>query len=168
MGEYFSSIIAVSLLCGVIEALAPHTSGLDRHVRRIGLLIILCIALSPLSDLIGSISDGLLDDLKNEISGKDEMSEDYRERLNEYLNNYSAELLKGELYGILSERFSIPQEECEIILEPEYANGQYCVAKVVILLSGGSIFKNPYNIEDYIADLLSCKCEVLIKDSTRS
>lgn len=164
MSEYFSSIITASAILGMLEALAPRGRGLDKYIKMIGLIIILCITVSPISQLLGQLGDGgLLDDLRDEISGEGELDGEYRDRLNEYLNDYSSEMLKNELYAILSDKFSIPREECEISLKTEYSEGQYHVARVQILLFGGSIFKNPYNIEEYIADLLSCECEVLIK-----
>lgn len=163
MKEYFSSMIAVSALMGVIEALAPSSERLGKYIRAIGLVILLCIAISPLSDLLGDIQGGVLEDLRDEIGSRNDLTEEYRDRLNKYLNDYSLSLARDELYEILERQFSIPREECEIRIDTQMTDSGVRASYVQILLSGDSIFRNPYDIEEHIGGLLSCKCEALIR-----
>ena len=80
-----------------------------------------------------------------------------------YLTTYSIDELKNEIGDLLLEKFEIPGDECEITIITENKNDNLAVGKVQILLSGKSIFKNPYSIEEYFANLLNCDCQVLIK-----
>ena len=61
------------------------------------------------------------------------------------------------------EKFEIQNNECEITVATENKNGKLVLSEVQILLSGKSIFKNPYTIEEYFETLLNCTCQVLIK-----
>ena len=87
----------------------------------------------------------------------------YAELLNGYLTEYSTEQFKFGIKEILLNNYGIPEEECEILIDTKIDSGQLRVDKMQILLSGRSIFKNPYDIEHYITELVGCECCVLIK-----
>ena len=163
MKGYLVSIIWVSVIVGVAELISLHIAGVQKYIKMIGALCVLCVVVSPILN-IGKFSENLTDELKKDILEDQNLEsyEKYQEILNEYLNEYSADKLKEEIRILLKENFEIPEDESEVILLTEKQDQNITLKKVQILLSGKSIFNNPYNIENYIKELLNCSCEVLI------
>ena len=163
MKAYLLSIIWVSVIVGIAELISPHVAGAQKYIKMIGALCVLCVVISPLLN-IGGLSENFTDELKNDIleDQNSESYEKYQEILNEYLNEYSADKLKGEIQKLLKDNFEIPEDESEVLLFIEKKDENITLKKVQILLSGRSIFNNPYVIENYIKELLNCTCEVLI------
>lgn len=164
MKSYLLTIILVSVAMGICEIITPIFKGIEKYVKTISLLIILCAIITPLSQLVTNIDEAIFDDIKNDlIIDEDELKDNYNTLLNDYLHNYSIDELIDELKYILDREFKISAEECEIELSTEVVDGKLKVAYCKILLSGKSIFQNPYTIEEYVNQLLDCRCEVLIK-----
>lgn len=164
MKDYLISIIWVSVIVGLAEIISPHISGTQKYIKAIGALCVLCVIAAPLLN-ISNISEDFSEDLKNNIleDQNTDSYEGYEELLKNYLNEHSANALKGEIQTLLKDNFDIPTEESEIKLFTEIKEEAISLQKVQIILSGRSIFKNPYNIENYIGNLLNCACEVLIE-----
>ena len=164
MGQYLTSIIIVSIIIGIIELIAPRYGNLDKYVKMICTLIMLLVIISPVLEMINGFDMDLIDEIKDKIDlPSDEKADEYNEILKEYIKNHSIGELKLEIKSILDKEFKIPSEECDVEIFTQTLEGNASVSKVQILLSGKSVFKNPYNIEDYISSLLGCGCQVLIK-----
>ena len=163
MKSYLVTIIIVSVGMSLFEMLAPTHNGIERYIRSISLLVILVFSIYPIIDLIKDIDLSALDELKEEII-IDQSSENYQEILSQYLNSYSIDKLKDTIKETLDKKFNIPNNECEIKVNTEISDGQIILTKVTVLLMGRSIFQNPYNIENYLKELLGCESIVLIKN----
>ena len=164
MKSYLLTIITVSICIGIYNVISPQFRGFEKYSKMIGMLIVLCIIISPVKDFLNFFDDEGLEDIKDGIvnRGDDEESE-YDKIFNDYLASYSIEEVKDAIEEGLLEKFQIPNDECEVSISTEYIDGKLTVSYVQILLSGKSIFKNPYTIEDYFSKLLGCTCSVLIK-----
>ncbi len=164
MKSYLTRVVIVSVIMGVFEIIAPKHQGLEKYTKAIGLLCILCISIAPMKDMIENINDGIFDDIKDGIlDATDKENDDYNSILNEYLNEFSSGEFKNEVKSILKKEFDIPEQECEVDITVFSEEGQLKVKSMQILLSGRSIFKNPYTVEEYFNKLLGCECRVLIK-----
>lgn len=163
MNEYLKAIIVISVVSGIFEILSPNSSGIGKYTRMICLLCILCVVITPIKSLFENFNSGFLDDLKEELIDREEDQENYEELLKDYLNKHSASELKDYLKSQIEKRFEIPYDECNIILHTEKQNEGIEVIRIDVILSGKSIFKNPYEIEEYISEQLNCECIVTIK-----
>lgn len=164
MKDYLITIITVSLCVGIYNIISPVFNGIEKYSKMIGMLVVLCVIISPLKELINVFDSEGLESIKNSIIDIENGEEnEYDNIFNDYLNSFSVDSLKKEIENILLEKFDIPNNECDVSVSTEYINGSLKLSRVQILLSGKSIFKNPYNIEEYFGKLLNCTCEVLIK-----
>lgn len=164
MDKYLVSVILVSISVGLCDVLLPEHNDIERLVKFIGVLVILVVIVSPIGKLIQSFDEKILYDIKENIIGlQDDIINDYNERLNQYLNEYSIDLVEQEIKIALEERYNIPNDECSVTVKTMFEDEQMGILNIQILLSGASIFKNPYDIEKYISDLWNVECEVLIK-----
>ena len=164
MKSYLITIITVSICIGIYNIISPVFHGLEKYSKIIGMLVVLCVIISPVKDLMNTFDEEWLQNIKDSIVDSDYTEKgEYDEMFTDYLSSFSLEELKKEIENILLEAFEIPNDECEISISTESKNGKLAVSRVQILLSGKSIFKNPYSIEEYFEKLLNCTCQVLIK-----
>lgn len=164
MKDYLVSVIWVSLIIGLVELVSPRIEGTGKYIKYIGCICVLCVIASPLSNVIKS-SGEFSSDLKEELmEGQDsDAKKDYESILKEYLTEHSIDKLKKRIKDTLEQNYSIPSGESRIVIHTGIDDGELKLEKTQIFLSGGSIFRNPYTIEEYFADMLGCPCEVAIE-----
>jgi hypothetical protein len=162
--KYLTTIIIATISVSIIQIIAPESDGLKKYTQAIGILIVLCVCLSPISNVIHSLNEGLFSDLKNELlEDSDGDVNNYKDIFNNYLKDFSKSEYIIEIKDILKQEFDIPEKESVInILTNNYDNTIY-VDEIQIMLIGNSVFKNPYAIEDYIYTLTGAKTHVSIK-----
>ena len=66
MNNYLLTIILVSICIGIINIISPDNNGLSKYTQTIGLLIILCVIISPISKILNTIDDNFINQI-NEI-----------------------------------------------------------------------------------------------------
>lgn len=164
MKNYLITVITVSICIGLYNIISPQFHGLEKYSKMIGMLVVLCVIISPLKEIVNTFDeDGLQDVKDNILNSEDKTSNEYDEIFENYLNSFSIEEIKREIKEIMSEKFDIPKDECEITVFTNTENEQLKISSLQILLLGKSVFKNPYTIEEYFENLLNCTCQVLIK-----
>lgn len=164
MKNYLLTIILVSICIGLADVISPLENGINKYTKTIGVLIILCVIISPISKVIQNIDENFFDKIRDDLSINDNDTQDkYEDIFINYLNNFSISEINTQIKNILNQQFTIPNEECEVIIISEEAGEKLSISKIQILLSGKSVFKNPYQIENYFSNLLKCECIVLIK-----
>ena len=164
MKNYLLTIILVSICIGILDIISPDNSKISKYTQTIGLLVILCVIISPISAVVKTIDEGLINNIKNNmIIDTEEINNEYQNILNNYLNETSISALENQIDEILYERFDIPSTESEVKVITQYIDETIDIAEIKIALSGMSIFKNPYIIEEYFYNLLQSKCTVTIK-----
>ena len=164
MKNYLLTIILVSICIGLADVISPLENGINKYTKTIGVLIILCVIISPISKVIQNIDENFFDKIRDDLSINDNDTQNkYEDIFINYLNNFSISEINTQIKNILNQQFTIPNEECEVIIISEEAGEKLSISKIQILLSGKSVFKNPYQIENYFSNLLKCECIVLIK-----
>ena len=164
MKNYLLTIILVSICIGLADVISPLENGINKYTKTIGVLIILCVIISPISKVIQNIDENFFDKIRDDLSINDNDTQNkYEDIFINYLNNFSISEINTQIKNILNQQFTIPNEECEVIIISEEAGEKLSISKIQILISGKSVFKNPYQIENYFSNLLKCECIVLIK-----
>lgn len=163
MKNYLIMIIITSICVGIYNIISPQFHGIEKYSKMIGMLVVVCVMVSPLKMLLNSFDKNGFENIQNSILGSDHTSkEEYNEIFNDYLNRFSIDEIKQEIKEILYENYEIPAQECEISVFTKF-DEKLQLSSIQILLSGKSIFKNPYVIEEHFKELLGCTCQVLIK-----
>ena len=164
MKNYLIIIITVSICVGIYNIIAPQFHGIEKYSKMIGMLIVLCVIISPIKEFLNIFDEDGLENIKDNLISQDNDEEnEYNEIFNDYLTSFSVDELRRGIENILLDKFEIPQNECDVTISTEYNNNKLQVSNIQILLSGKSMFKNPYTIEEYFKTLLGCTCTVLIK-----
>jgi hypothetical protein len=156
-------IIITSICVGIYNIISPQFHGIEKYSKMIGMLVVVCVMISPLKMLLNSFDKNGFENIQNSILGSEQTNkEEYDEIFNDYLNRFSIDEIKQEIKKILYENYEIPAQECEISVFTKF-DEKLQLSSIQILLSGKSIFKNPYVIEEHFKELLGCTCQVLIK-----
>lgn len=163
MKNYLVMIIITSICVGIYNIISPQFHGIEKYSKMIGMLVVVCVMISPLKMLLNSFDKNGFENIQNSILGSEQTNkEEYDEIFNDYLNRFSIDEIKQEIKEILYENYEIPAQECEISVFTKF-DEKLQLTSIQILLSGKSIFKNPYVIEEHFKELLGCTCQVLIK-----
>lgn len=165
MKDYLFQIIVISILVGVWQLISPDSASTKKYTKMIGMLVVLCVMISPMETILKSFDKDLLEGIKDSlIEGDEDKNDDYSGILNEYLTSFSIQEYKKAIQEILLKEFKIPIEESEIEVFTVQSGEHLSVSNIQILLLGKSIFKNPYEIEKRISSVSKCECIVLIKE----
>ncbi len=160
MSGYLLSVVAAALVVGAIGALVPEGEGggTRRTVCFLGALCVLCVLVAPLGELMAG-----LEQLGDGLSGmfdREQAEEQYEQQYIEQLLRYGADNASGSLRGHICERYDIPLEQCHVSAVLGERDGELYVDSVTVILSGGALLRDPYEIEAYIGELLGCRCTV--------
>lgn len=168
MKNYLISIIIASMAMGLCDIITPRHAGIEKCVKFVCGLIILSAIISPISNTISEIDDGLIDNLREQMDNFNKSESDYNDILKKYLADHSIADAKEHIKEILTKEFDIPNDECEINIYTDIINENISVSSIRILLCGASVFKNPYDIEEYVSSLYKTECQVLINTKRSS
>ena len=164
MNNYLLTLIITSISISIANIIAPTNSEISKYIKLIGSLIILCVIINSFGDAIKISNGNFINEIKDSlIIDTDNEKEKYNQILHDYLNSYSKEGIENEMKEILEKEFQIPKNEASIELYTNFINDKLTLTEIKILLSGKSIFKNPYRIEERFKEIWQCECSVLIK-----
>ena len=162
MQAYLIQILTLSLLCGLIELLAPigEREGLRRTVRLVTALCLLCLMIAPLSKArelvrtfdLGAWARGL----------ESESKEEYERMMEQKLTAVTGEQLETELYSMLAAEFGIAREDCGLTVDLDDSGEVLAVRGVWIALRGAAVLRDPRAIEAAVESALQCPCSVSV------
>lgn len=153
MQVYVIRILTMSLLCSLVEMLAPigEREGLRRMVRLAAALCLLCLMIEPLREVRDALKAF---DLGAWAAGMErEAEEDYARLMEEKLTAVSREQVETIVGELLEEKFAVSGEECTVTVDWESK-------RVWISLRGRALLRDPREIEAAIEERLACSCTV--------
>ena len=164
MKAYILSVVGASLAAALIILLTPDGKGggILKHVKLLTSLALLCVIINPFLSFVKSLSETNFDNFKDEILKDVNESDPYESILYESLSKMSADELKKELKNRISENFGIDVGNLEVNAEYTIEENTVSFKRITVILSGGAIFKNPYDIEAYVKELTGIECKCLL------
>lgn len=164
MKAYILSVVGVSLIAAMLILLTPDGKGgsLGKHIKLLTSLALLCVIIKPFLSFAKSLSDTNIDKFKDSILEGTETGGLYEGIFYESLSDMSADKLEKELKDIISKKFGIDNEDININAEYRIEENSVSFVRINVILSGGAIFKSPYEIEAYVKELtgIECKCSL--------
>lgn len=155
MEEYFITVMAVSLVGGVIIALAPKGNS-TRYVRMLcGLCTVCCVAF-PVVSLAqnGFDKEGLLSMLDYESREKEYYEEIYNKNL------IGAELENAEmtLKSEIIKELSLQNDSLNVNIITENKSDEICIDSVEVIIYPSGLSADPREIEEYVEERIGCPC----------
>jgi len=164
MKAYILSVVGASLAAALIILLTPDGKGggILKHVKLLTSLALLCVIINPFLSFVKSLSETNFDNFKDEILKDVNESDPYESILYESLSKMSADELEKELKNRICENFGIDGGNLEVNAEYTIEENTFSFKRITVILSGGAIFKNPYDIEAYVKELTGIECKCLL------
>ena len=161
MRDYIITLLGVSIICGIIQILAPEGNGdgIKKHVKLISVLCVLCVAISPLGGVI-EIFSSLDINISGELFGKQDLTE-YNDIYLNTLEIYNAESVSDTCEGLVCERFGIERKSFDISVSLTVCEESFSVNKAVLLIHSKGLMEDPEKIAEYLSSMLECKCEII-------
>ena len=164
MKNYFITLFFAALIGTLIGILSPQgeKNGIEKHMKLLLSLFLICVLIAPLHSMI----DGLraLAEGEIELPFVDGIGEDdYQTKLDSALDSASTAYFAEMLAETLQEKFEIPENEIRCSVTWEKRDGELKPIRITAILSGGSIWKDPQPIEDFVVSLLGCPCETAVE-----
>ena len=137
-----------------------------QYMKLVLSLCVVCVLIGPFVSIVNTLyglSNGDLPNIGDLVQGGE--YEDYDKIMSDTILAAGRENVRRGISQVLREKFGIPYEECEVSADIVYddENEEFSVNKVTLVLSGASIWRDPYEIEEYIEKLLGCECVTAIK-----
>ena len=159
MGTYLITLITASLVAAVVGILTPdgERGGIAKHMQLLISLALLCMMIAPVKDAIAALTELAGGEwVAPELGATQE--EDYREKMEEAMQNASGSYLAELLTDALEREFSIASGEVRCAIRWQATDGAVQPSRVTVILSGRAIWVDPAPIERYVSDLLGCEC----------
>ncbi len=160
MKAYFLAVILTAVFGGICEELLPENSSVRPHMKLVTGLCVLAVLVLPAKDVFVSVGDFAGEIDLGALLAPEEKSEEYEAILEGSLSRYSEEEIGRYLGELLEGEFDLSDGTCRVAVA---LCEDGTVSRALVTLSGVSILTDPYKIEAYVNQLLSCPCDVAVE-----
>ena len=163
MKSYIISIACVSVICSLASLLSPEGEGggIGKQIRLISALVLTVVCISPVAELVKSISAFDPSSLLSEI--EEESGDKYGEIFDGAFELSEEKELKYRISEVLWEEFGISDDECSVSFVISEGKDGRVLEKIFILLRGSAIWKDTGEIERYLYGIFGCEIIMAIE-----
>jgi hypothetical protein len=167
MREYFGTLLCVAAVCGFAESLAPEgkDGGLSKQIKLICALCVLSVIVLPITNLLGDLRDGKLDELLS-FDAANAVFE-YEEVFEEYIKEQNELGLSEGLESFICDEFLIDDDDIYVDADIVTENEKYRIGGVRVYISGKAIAKDPKKIIECVEKKTSSECEIIYKQTDK-
>ena len=155
MREYIFSIIGASLIAAVITLFLPEGKDISKYVKLLVSLAVICVIVNPFENASGGLTisewfSALIPNVEESAA---------QDKYYGVLTDIGERELEKRLEDLICEKFSIGADDIEITVEAHEENGTLTLDRVAVGLYRAAVLKDPYEIEEYVSELVGCACE---------
>ena len=166
MNGYIYSVVCIAAACGITLALTGER--IKKHVKLVCSLCLLCVMINPVFSLINGLKEIFDEDISGivgEDGEKNELRENYESIFDSYLEGGYGNNVGQAVKDCLYEKYGIPKEECRVMVEftDKNSDGVREPSRITVVLSKGSVFRDPSEIKSFIEGLFECACRCAIE-----
>lgn len=164
MKTYLLSLLAAALALAVIGILFPSGDGggISKHLKFAAALVWLCILISPILSSVRNLQ-AWWNGLFTLSFSKEDAKGEYDDRFDELLENASTDYFCDMLIKTLETEFGITPGNIDCRVVWDTVDGNLSPKKITLLLSGKAIWKSPYELEEFVTNLVGCECVTAIQ-----
>ena len=151
IGEYFMSVIAASVITALVGVLiGDDKAAFGRIAGTVSALFLLCVIISPLSDVIARAKDELGTDgiLESEISAISQ-----EDAICAVIAEASGEGIEDFLREYLVKKAGVEVEDIEVTAEVVMTEGEVRLARVILRLYSSAKWSDPRLLRAAVAEL---------------
>lgn len=159
---YIISVMCISVIGSLISMLAPEGEGggLGGKFRLVYGLCVVLVCINPIKSIVLEIKDLDLNEIVGDLDGN---TDNYADYLNNAYTAAEVESLKSGIRQMLSDRFGVASENCEVEVSLYEGEGERAeLESICITLYGPAIFKNTAEMEEYFGAIFECEIITVI------
>jgi hypothetical protein len=164
--EYFMGLLALCVCICIVELLSPsgEGEGIARHLKLLCALCLLGSLISPVLSLLQGDENLLdrVDELWEEWSEENENKrEEYGDRWEEQCERIDVAYAEEAIAAMIAQNFSLERSEVrvEVVMSAQGTG----IEEVRVALTGGAIWVNSHEVQDYLHTLLGCESSIWIE-----
>ena len=163
MNSYLYSLLLISLAVALVGILTPNGSkdGIAKNMRLLCSLLLIGVLILPIKNGIDRLAAWSRGEINISTSEKND-AEDYREEMQEALDNTSRQYVSQMLTQTLSREFEIPAGEIRCVIKWKEEDPTK-PELITLLFSGSALWKDPKAAEAFVEELLGCPCQSAIE-----
>ena len=137
-----------------------ESGGLGAKFRLIFGLCVVIVCINPIKSLVLEIKSL---DLGGIVGIEGEETQNYADYLDDAYTAAEVESLKNGIRQMLSDRFGVAREDCEVDVSLLEVEGERATLEsICITLYGPAIFKNTAEMEEYFGGIFNCEIITVI------
>lgn len=160
MKEYLGTLVATTLLGGIVRMLAPE-GNLQKYLR---LTISLCLVAAILGPLFGAISEEKefsLSEMLSEGAESEMEKENYDEIYYQSLQNTAKSQVQKIIKEKIYQKFSLSEETATVTAEFVTKNENQELSEITVSLHGAGVLLEPRELISFVREEWNCPCVVL-------
>ncbi len=158
MKVYIYSLLIVSLVGGIINSFVENFGSLKRYISYFLCLIMVICMISPLTDLIGNVSN-----LKDGITSFFDRITDNEvlNGTNEIIINTGTDAIKKGIKNTLIEKYGFDEREIIVEIETDTTNIEAIkITKINITLTGKASWSDVDAVKNYLKNIVGGEISV--------
>lgn len=159
MKIYFTTVLTISLIGGIITSLLPEKSNsLKKYIKYVIGLICTITLISPLTSVLGNITT-----LQSNINDffNSNFSQNAIDTSNKLILDTGIEKVSSGIKSVLINKFKIAESNIDIdIISDDTDISAIKITKIIITLKGNATWENSESISNYLDGLISCDIEI--------
>lgn len=157
MYAYLRGLFVLALASTLAENLTPNDAGYKKHLHHITSLVLIIAILSPLSNYVKFFYD--LPFFEQGAAGEESNGDQFNKIV---IAEIQAQLENNAARAINS-RFSVPLDSITVHSELNAEDvSNIIIEKITVKISSLPLPLNSKTVADYLSDLFSCECEVIV------
>ena len=163
MKSYIISVILTAVGAFVAVKLSPDGRGgtFSPYVRLISSLALICVMISPITSLLSCDVEASVEDIMSKIEL--ESYGFYESGMTVSLSKINASTLSNVLSEKICEKFDLERDNVSVEVKYTVTPEKTEYNKILVLLSGKAIFKNPREIENFVYEICNISCDCALK-----
>ena len=159
-------LFSLCLACALIELFTPagQERGIERHLRLLTGLCLLCALTQPLIDAAESahdLPDRIRDWMEKQSAVLSPETSDYDARWQREQEELGARAAAVEIGTMLREKFDLTEDTCRVRVSVNDTGDT--LTEVTVVLSGRAIWKDTHVMEDFVRKTFGCPCVIYIE-----
>ena len=159
MKDYIISVCLTAIVSAIAAFLTPTSKRgeLLPYVRLVSSFVIICVIISPLPRLASCDPSGAAESFIEGLELPDESF--YEENAYKSLSKLNAAYLEAAIGDAVCQKFGIDGQCLTVKAQYDITNEQTKYTRILVLLHGKAVLKDPRQIEKYVTEISSIPCD---------
>lgn len=158
MGEFFKSIIILSVISGILGSILSSSGAIKKYISYFLSLIMILIFLSPVLNILSSFNKigEYMDNFKHSIK-----TEEIIEKSNRLIINAGEESIRGGIKELIISKFNFEESDVYVYLNCDKSNiNSIKINSIDVVLTNKASWTDTESVKEYLDKAVGCEINV--------